>query len=1042
MKKTLKKALLIPGSILLFSLLVLVIASLLFFYRKPLLKGILEKQIEKRAGIRVAIGTLDYELFPLRIEAGSITFRTKLEETEIDVFIEKLICRGDIHRIRIKARPYFETIAGEGVRIVADVRTAGKKVAVEDVLHGLSSVMSYVSKTGLKNSSFKFNFPEQELSFQKVEITLSPSQTGESIAYSLLCRKAEGIFQSPKMHFQNAVQGSGVLSLGEKPAITGRFVFTSNRLAYAAPEEYFEEIGVNFEGAFNGNKNELTFPSLKIEIPSFANLTGSLDINLKDDLTLFLRPRLEVENLGRLFRMNRHRLPREFEGLGLQGSALFEGEARIRPADSGQKASLSGLAVLNPSRIKFRTPEYQLDCRVSGDFRIGKFPDDPDISGRLRISDCSLAGKAVEAQGIRMDIPFVYDQKKSRINVTNLNASAGTLNLDIPDRKLKLNARRLSGQGFLDIKKREFQILRATIEMAPFPAFNIKAQAGLDPQDSKSFSVQSLQVSFQSVMDFFSFAIPEKVMDWEPDGRLDVQIEARHSSREKEKGWEVSVELESFDVKFHNPSFSVAGEAINQKVTLEGTIYRPLKEIPFRAGIELSRGEFLWQDFYVNWSRMPLKGALSGRLHIPQKKLTDLSLGLTIPDFGGIDAAGWFDLQKPRSADLKVTASAFQLAALSAFLNQSRAAGPTQGEWKGEAESRVEAKFDKNALSILGFLRVKDASWTDEARNFSLQGIEAHLPVHYASGAENMHEDIASPEDGYLSVQKIRAPSLDLSHLRLDIKGRRNEYLIRPFAFEIFGQEAKVGEIAVEYGPNPLDFKALTSFSWMDGDLSKAPFSSRDFRVEGNLTVVLPLIAISPDLVYTEGEARANVFGGTIAIKNIQMERPFTKNRTISCDIKLSELELEKITDAIPFGRVTGIINGKIQDLALSYGQPERFDIRIESERRKGVPQRFSLKATDDLAILGTGEKTALSSRSGWTRFVKEFRYDKIGIACSLKNDIFSLQGTIRRDGVEYLVEGTGLFAINVVNRQVRNQIHFKDMLNRLQRIGQSQQSP
>jgi hypothetical protein len=158
--------------------------------------------------------------------------------------------------------------------------------------------------------------------------------------------------------------------------------------------------------------------------------------------------------------------------------------------------------------------------------------------------------------------------------------------------------------------------------------------------------------------------------------------------------------------------------------------------------------------------------------------------------------------------------------------------------------------------------------------------------------------------------------------------------------------------------------------------------------------------------------------------------------------VKLSGINLEKITDSIPFGRVTGIINGEIQGLALSYGQPESFSIQIESEKRKGVAQRFSLKATNDLAILGTGEKTPFSPQSGWTRIIKEFRYKKIGMACTLKNDIFSLRGTIHDKGIEYLVKGSGLFAINVVNKQTRNQIQFKDMLNRLKRIGESKQFP
>ena len=146
MKKKLKKALLILSGILLFFLLVGVIATLLFFYQKPLIKGIIEKQIEKRTGIHVTIGALDYELFPLRIEAGAVEFSTLLGETEVDVNIEKLGLKGDIHRIRKKLRPYFETIEAEGIRIISDIKEARKKIAIDDILRSLSSGGSYVQK--------------------------------------------------------------------------------------------------------------------------------------------------------------------------------------------------------------------------------------------------------------------------------------------------------------------------------------------------------------------------------------------------------------------------------------------------------------------------------------------------------------------------------------------------------------------------------------------------------------------------------------------------------------------------------------------------------------------------------------------------------------------------------------------------------------------------------------------------------------------------------------------------------------------------------
>ncbi len=1044
MKKKLKKILLILGSIVLFFLLLFVIASLLFFYKKPLVKGIVEKQIAKRTGIQATIGTLDYELFPLIIEAGAIAFTTKMDETEVDVFVEKLVLKGDIHRIRKKAKPYFYTIEGEGVRIISNIKEARKKIMIEDILHGLSSGMSYIRKISLKNSSVEFNFPSQKLILQEFNFALTPSVIRDSFAYTLFCRKAEGIGQPPTNRFRTTIQGSGTLSLMEKPALEGRFVLTSNHLAYAGREAFFEELDLHFAGEFTAEKNEYIFPSFELEVPSFASLSGPIEIIAQDELSLLFRSIIRIDDLDRFFSMTRDHLPQQLEGLELGGSAFFEGEARITPTHPERKASVTGQVVLNPSRIKYRTPGYQFEGLVSGNFRIDNFPENQNIYGRFKTAKGAFSGNALEASGINMHIPFFFDQKESRIDIPSLEASASTLSIDIPGKKWRTESPTLSGQGFIDLKRKNILISQANVALDPFPPFDVKAQARFGPQDSKTFSVsaQSPRINSQTLMDFFSFAIPKKVIDWEPDGWLKIQIKANDSFREKQKVWEMSAKLEAFDVQFHDPSFTVAGESLRPTLTLEGTFNPNLNDIGFAAMIELSEGESLWKDFYINWSKMPILGTFGGRFHVSQKKLSDLSIGVTIPEFGKMTAKGSLDFQETRSASLKIVTSAIQLAPLYSFINQKSSRGQEKAIFKGEADSQINVKIDKNTFSIHGHLKVKNASWIDENKNLSVQGLEATIPLHYEKNSTGVKDEITSPKKGYLTFQKFHSSYLDLSPIKLDISSEKNGCSIQPFQLEIFGSKAEVGETSIEYGFNPLYFKALTSFSWMEGDLSKLPLTSQDFQLKGSLSVDLPVIEVSPDNLSAEGRSKAGVFGGNIAVENIQVNQPFSKNRTISCDLKLSGLDLEKLTDSIPFGRVTGIINGEIQGLALSYGQPERFNILIESKKRKGIPQRFSLKATNDLAILGTGEKTPFSAQSGWTRFVKEFRYEKIGIACSLKNDIFSLRGTIHGKGIEYLVKGSGLFAINVVNKQVRNQIQFKDMLSRLKRIGESKQSP
>lgn len=72
----------------------------------------------------------------------------------------------------------------------------------------------------------------------------------------------------------------------------------------------------------------------------------------------------------------------------------------------------------------------------------------------------------------------------------------------------------------------------------------------------------------------------------------------------------------------------------------------------------------------------------------------------------------------------------------------------------------------------------------------------------------------------------------------------------------------------------------------------------------------------------------------------------------------------------------------------------------------------------------------------------KEFPYWKIGIAASLQNDVFRVNGTILEDGKEYLVKKSGFSGVDVVNLNPNNWISFKDMLKRIKRISGSGDGP
>jgi len=157
----------------------------------------------------------------------------------------------------------------------------------------------------------------------------------------------------------------------------------------------------------------------------------------------------------------------------------------------------------------------------------------------------------------------------------------------------------------------------------------------------------------------------------------------------------------------------------------------------------------------------------------------------------------------------------------------------------------------------------------------------------------------------------------------------------------------------------------------------------------------------------------------------------FSPVKSFGGDIFFHHLNLDKLTKITNFGRITGYIKGYIKNLVISNNQPEAFEMRVETQKVKGVSQRIDLAAINSIAILGGGGPVSL-----FLPFIKEFPYSYIGFSCSLKNDVFTLHGLKKKGNAEYIVKRAGLVGVNVINRNPNNRISFEDMMERIKRIG------
>jgi hypothetical protein len=114
----------------------------------------------------------------------------------------------------------------------------------------------------------------------------------------------------------------------------------------------------------------------------------------------------------------------------------------------------------------------------------------------------------------------------------------------------------------------------------------------------------------------------------------------------------------------------------------------------------------------------------------------------------------------------------------------------------------------------------------------------------------------------------------------------------------------------------------------------------------------------------------------------------------------------------------------------------------METVTDKDIQQKISVKAIDNIAQIGGGQSPFIGLAGSFATLFKEFPYEKIGIRASLENDVFSVNGTIKEKGLEYIIKRKGFSGVNVVNQNPDNRISFKDMVKRIKRVTSSKEGP
>ena len=167
---------------------------------------------------------------------------------------------------------------------------------------------------------------------------------------------------------------------------------------------------------------------------------------------------------------------------------------------------------------------------------------------------------------------------------------------------------------------------------------------------------------------------------------------------------------------------------------------------------------------------------------------------------------------------------------------------------------------------------------------------------------------------------------------------------------------------------------------------------------------------------------QAQVFDGEVSISDLRLEQPFGQWPRFHSSIALDDLDLELLTSAFSFGRITGRLSGAVQNLRLFNWTPIAFDARLYTPPNDRSRHRISQRAVQNIGNIGgggAGVTAALSS--GFLRFFEDFNYDRLGLSCRLENEVCRMGGVAPApNGGYYLVKGRGIPRIDVIGNAQR----------------------
>jgi hypothetical protein len=479
---------------------------------------------------------------------------------------------------------------------------------------------------------------------------------------------------------------------------------------------------------------------------------------------------------------------------------------------------------------------------------------------------------------------------------------------------------------------------------------------------------------------------------------------------------------------------------IGENLLLSGTVevVSSTARHPMRVAgkLSLERGEMLWGKFFADLGGQRPVLDFDGDYLSNDDSVRLRQTRLTLLSTGSIEVSGTINqLARAPSLEIQAHSEKFSVGGFFNFFVQENFSRqyPIIDKFTvgGQLAFQLHARGNLDRLITEGRMTLQAGELHGKPDEWEIGPVALTLPFQISYPERSNSPNRTPP--GILSIRGGRFGWRSLEPITTEVSLSNNTLIFhQPLRLAIFGGSAEIVNLVwpdVINDPKSMSFALdlrLLQLQELTDALGWPRFS-------GTLSGAIPQIRSTGDTLRSEGQVQADLFGGQLQIDQMEIENPFSAIPSLKLAARFQDIRLEQVSDTFAFGKISGILEGAVNDLVITEGQPARFQANAETVERPESSQWISVEALNKITILSSGQDSNVLY-GGLAGLFDSFRYSKMGFRASLRNDKLILRGIESRDGKEFLVVGTLLPpTVNIISHT--QEIGFSELLRRLERI-------